>query len=747
MLQWLYVLLLFSALSSSYGSILICYAHSSHSQVHIDNTLFFLHRAVPRPLESGSCPAHVSIVSNGEARGIQDALLMHADNPCFKFFVRANVGFDFGAWYEAVLRTPEPVQGWKYYVFLNASVRGPLVSSVEPLARRYWWESFVGRIDDEVKLIGTTFNCHTGPKGWHLQSMTLATDDVGFNQIFSSFLKSSSTFDHKVDAIYGAEIPLSRAYLDAGYGLFALSSSTMLHRPIFSSPQDHVDVTKALCDYWRPQTTGQLGDPYHSSSPLVYPHEVVFFKTNIASHELLPSVLTIPLQKLDEEDTCTRPTCKPAICVSGELRSFDNPLVHESIISNVLEPLKWSSRQGCEAPALFFYISGTPSSKVDSALGNIYAHNPDIKIEFIYSSDIDVMPAPETKCSNPPSSVFHQFSKMQKCYRQVLHDELVSSSPAYTHILRLRPDMAFLSPIPDLSPDYILTPQNNFHPMNDQIAIVPRKLSDSYFNPLRTYHECGGVDSVWYPRGAGSPECHLWRHLNSTATPAKFSEIDAVIVRSGGEARCDSLVKTRNTLCQILEAFGRLGTSSDGNLCVDMFNAWMQHRCRNVFHTVSAEDQGKFAVGEAIPHHREPQWWVHAMSAFAATMVEPGRDFVKRPSEYYFVKDQEWHPLLITETSPGTPGRVTFGYAITSRLIDDAEAALKCEAYAALASHRSSSDVGGAVGASCGVHEAMGAVHRAEAWPPITCNPTCDERALEDLRARVSSRANEIAIG
>ena len=138
-------------------------------------------------------------------------------------------------------------------VHANSSIRN--VAAADSTATSNVMNIFaLRRLDDEVKLVGTTFNCHFGPDNWHLQSMALATDGVGMEEVMQEYLREDVCFSEKVDAIYGGEIRLSQSYLDRGYGLFALSSLMMGQ----AVKLGNTEVVKSICSMWQPRTT-QVG--------------------------------------------------------------------------------------------------------------------------------------------------------------------------------------------------------------------------------------------------------------------------------------------------------------------------------------------------------------------------------------------------------------------------------------------------------------------------------------------------------
>ncbi|KAH8683134.1 hypothetical protein BGZ60DRAFT_212843 [Tricladium varicosporioides] len=89
---------------------------------------------------------------------------------------RENDCYDMGA-YAEVLTTDSLYQRYKHFIMLNASIRGPFLPY---WARGCWSDMYLGRITDEVKLVGMTANCWPA---FHIQSMIWATDIIGIETL------------------------------------------------------------------------------------------------------------------------------------------------------------------------------------------------------------------------------------------------------------------------------------------------------------------------------------------------------------------------------------------------------------------------------------------------------------------------------------------------------------------------------------------------------------------------------------
>ncbi len=105
---------------------------------------------------------------------------------------------------------------YKYFIFLNSSIRGPFIVSYydNPI----WYTIFTRRLNDQIKLVGSTINCETAP---HVQSYFWALDCEGLNLL----LKNGAIFacyQDKTDTINKAEIGASQVLFKSGFGIDSL---------------------------------------------------------------------------------------------------------------------------------------------------------------------------------------------------------------------------------------------------------------------------------------------------------------------------------------------------------------------------------------------------------------------------------------------------------------------------------------------------------------------------------------------
>ncbi|KAE9373643.1 hypothetical protein N431DRAFT_465921 [Stipitochalara longipes BDJ] len=124
-------------------------------------------------------------VFNGETNATE--LVPSESN--IKILRRENKCFDLGTIGEVLMKN-DLWKKYKRFITLNASIRGPFLPTYA--SSSCWSDVFLNRITEEVKLVGTTFNCQPRP---HLQSMLFATDDVGMGILLDPVLAKSASID------------------------------------------------------------------------------------------------------------------------------------------------------------------------------------------------------------------------------------------------------------------------------------------------------------------------------------------------------------------------------------------------------------------------------------------------------------------------------------------------------------------------------------------------------------------------
>lgn len=110
---------------------------------------------------------------------------------------------------------------YKYFIFMNSSVRGPFLVPYFETFGIWWFDIFIRRLNDRVKLVGPSINCEQQP---HVQSYMMATDRVGFQFLTGNGSRIFSCHASQRDAVFNGEIAASQMLLKANYQIASLQS-------------------------------------------------------------------------------------------------------------------------------------------------------------------------------------------------------------------------------------------------------------------------------------------------------------------------------------------------------------------------------------------------------------------------------------------------------------------------------------------------------------------------------------------
>jgi hypothetical protein len=108
---------------------------------------------------------------------------------------------------------------YKYFILMNASIRGPFFTAYFPDELMWWYQVFTKRLNDEVKLVGSTINCEKKP---HVQSYLLVTDQIGLSILLDPKHGVLSCKTDYTDAVMSGEIGASQILLKANYQIASL---------------------------------------------------------------------------------------------------------------------------------------------------------------------------------------------------------------------------------------------------------------------------------------------------------------------------------------------------------------------------------------------------------------------------------------------------------------------------------------------------------------------------------------------
>lgn len=141
--------------------------------------------------------------------------------PNAHYLQHENECYDFGTYGWFLSQTIVNIQLYKYFIFLNASIRGPYFANYVADLYLWWFTVFTRLLNQEVKLVGCTINCEHKP---HVQSYLLVTDKVGLSILNN---EKSGIFTCKKDygdAVFNGEIGASQIILHHKYQIASLQT-------------------------------------------------------------------------------------------------------------------------------------------------------------------------------------------------------------------------------------------------------------------------------------------------------------------------------------------------------------------------------------------------------------------------------------------------------------------------------------------------------------------------------------------
>ncbi|EFN53576.1 hypothetical protein CHLNCDRAFT_136762 [Chlorella variabilis] len=196
---------------------LVVYVFGGSDPEYADNLRFFVNEAVK---EGDNCD-YIIVLQQDKDLSLPEPLPSLPRNA--RYLQHANECFDIGTvgW---VLQAHVPRRAaYRYFVWLNSSVRGPFLPAYLSGAV-HWTEPLLSKLNDRVKLVGPTINCGRAydlPPTVHVQSYVTATDAAGLEVL----LATGTVFKcwgHIHDTIISSEIGASSAIMAAGFGIDSL---------------------------------------------------------------------------------------------------------------------------------------------------------------------------------------------------------------------------------------------------------------------------------------------------------------------------------------------------------------------------------------------------------------------------------------------------------------------------------------------------------------------------------------------
>ena len=246
---------------------LVIYAYFEKDGIYQDNLRLFLKIGL-----NNDCD--YIFVLNGNCT----VPIPHAPN--VKVLQRENTHYDFGAYHFALLNTN--VDNYKYFIFLNTSVRGQFVP---PYANIEWYEPFTALLKDDIKLVGTTINILNSPtthsqifqmmSGFprphtHVQTQMFAMDLECLKYLMNSTdLFSNYNYSNMTEFICRKEIMMSQLVLHKGWNISAIL-------PEFRN----IDYRRLNQDFNMSSFEHDPGFPNTCFGRTLHPYDCIFIKTN-----------------------------------------------------------------------------------------------------------------------------------------------------------------------------------------------------------------------------------------------------------------------------------------------------------------------------------------------------------------------------------------------------------------------------------------------------------------------------------
>ncbi|KAL3425473.1 hypothetical protein PVAG01_02264 [Phlyctema vagabunda] len=203
-------------------------------------------------------------ILNGETD--VDEAVIPKDKSNIKIVRRENKCFDLGAHAE-VLGKEENGQAlkdkYKYFILMNASIRGPFMPH---WSRECWSDAYLSKVNDKVKLVGSTLNCQNNIDTAHVQSMIWATDAVGLSYLLQPEAIGMECFN-TLQAAMNAEVRTTPYLRSAGFHVDVMMASYQLEK-------DYAYIDKHCHE------TGDQLWPNSYWGFNVHPFELIFMKSH-----------------------------------------------------------------------------------------------------------------------------------------------------------------------------------------------------------------------------------------------------------------------------------------------------------------------------------------------------------------------------------------------------------------------------------------------------------------------------------
>lgn len=291
-----------------------------------------------------------------------------------------------------------------------------------------------------------------------------------------------------------------------------------------------------------------------------------------------------------------------AVCLSGSLGSFGAEEVYKTVHENVLAALKVDYD-------LFFHLE-LASAEGKRQDGVYYRPSPASDLEQLMTAfepvvaqqhNPDVHDASSSKCSwNLSQEDVQDWAKASACY-ELVEEREKSLGRSYDWIVHLRPDIAWLEPLPEMSAfDSQVITVTSHGPRNDpwvrtDFAVVPRSYGDAYFKTVEEQDICqyDGRDPLLTSAESGirtGPMLlgdRLQRlHVPYAQGPRQGPEVD-IMSRLSEDYQCGSTLSRTDHMW-----ITTVRVHSDGARCGDLLQDPTANRVEAYEHCTAAFGEG-----------------------------------------------------------------------------------------------------------------------------------------------------------
>ncbi|MEW5312893.1 MAG: hypothetical protein WDW38_004491 [Sanguina aurantia] len=204
--------------------VLVMYIFAATDPEFYNNLNYFIREAVALDKDNLRMDYVIVVQKFGDASKLLDLPQLPSNA---KYVLHANECYDWGTFGWLLDSGHVHVKRYKYFFFMNCSVRGPFMPAYAR-GRVHWTQPFLRRLVGNVKVVGPTISCEGSPingdmqgkwrRNPHVQSYVVATDRVGL-QVLIDDGKVFHCHNNRWNTIYYSELGSSNAILDAGYNL------------------------------------------------------------------------------------------------------------------------------------------------------------------------------------------------------------------------------------------------------------------------------------------------------------------------------------------------------------------------------------------------------------------------------------------------------------------------------------------------------------------------------------------------